>query len=104
MSIININNYKTRILYLRAMVLQRLKQTIRWLKDYLYEVFQVCRGYELCIHDDCEYYVHIDDPTFPECRQCYREHAAEELTSYVMDQIAQLQQAEHLRERSYSSS
>ena len=89
------------------MVLQRLKQTLKWVRSYFYELYLTLRGFEPCVHDDCEYYVHMDDPTFPECHQCYREHAAEQLTSYIMEQIMQQQQAEHerdLRERSVSSS
>ena len=88
-SIDTVIDYKICILHLRAMVLLRLKRALCWLRDYLYELYQVCRGYEPCIHDDCECYLHVDAPTFPECRQRYREHSARDLTDYVMEQFMQ---------------
>jgi hypothetical protein len=40
MSILTTNNYKLRIPQLRAMVLQRLKQALRWVRSYLCELFR----------------------------------------------------------------
>lgn len=96
MSII-VNDYITRIPHPHAMVFRRLRAALRWVRDYVYDFCQICRGYEPCINDDCEYYVHVDELTYPECRQCYREHDIRGLTDYVMHQFTQ-NNFEHERE------
>ena len=70
-----------------TMVFQRLWAALRCVKDYMHDLLRVCRGYEPCLHDDCEHFVHVDDPTFPECWHCYREHRVQDLTNYVMEQF-----------------
>ena len=84
------------------MVFHRLKAALCWVRNYVYDLCQARRGFESCIHDDCEFYVHEDEPTYPECRHCYREHDIRDLTDYVMHQFMQnnLEQHEHeLRRR-----
>ena len=77
------------------MVFRHLVAALRWVRDYLHELVMVCRGYEPCIHEDCGYFVHVDDPMFPECWHCYREHSAQGLTDYVMSQIQTIDADQH---------
>ena len=77
------------------MVFRRVWAALCWVKDYLHDLLQVCRGFEPCVHEDCENFVHLDDPTFPECWNCYREHSAQGLTDYVMGQIQLLDADQH---------
>ena len=84
MSII-INNYIARIPHQCAMVFRWLRTILRSVRDYVHDLYKTCQGYDLCITENCEYYVHLDEPMHPVCRHCYCEQAITDLADYVME-------------------
>lgn len=75
------------------MVLRWLKAVWWCMKAFVRDLRKACQGYAPCDNEECEHYVRVDEPNYPWCRQCYRQHYygdydhTEDLTECVMDQF-----------------